>query len=203
MRPAALDQDSIFRQPAQLPHLAKSFHSDLKPGDRTLHHGDLDYSPWALCSYFPHRRPTISAEPAAIAPNAQCTAASPDPHFRSIVSPGTEVGQPAPRSEVRAIFADCSPIWVTQPNTTSSMDSAAKPFRYKSSFKTSAPRWSARTPARLPRKRPTGVRTASTITTSFMTPSPQDQSREHAFHLHTYIHLAQPCDRSVPQQPSL
>ena len=53
---------------------------------------------------------TISAAPDAIAPIAACTAASPDPHFLSIVNPGTAGGQPAPRREVRAIFADCSPI---------------------------------------------------------------------------------------------
>ena len=51
---------------------------------------------------------------------AKCTACWDEPHWRSIVVPGTSSGSPAASQQVRATSPACGPIVSTQPNTTSS-----------------------------------------------------------------------------------
>ena len=45
-----------------------------------------------------------------------------DEQNRLIVIPATDAGQPALKAEVLAMFAACSPCWVTQPRMTSESD---------------------------------------------------------------------------------
>src|SRR5580693_1403710 len=52
---------------------------------------------------------------------AKLTACCDEPHWRSTVTPGTDSGQPAPTTAVRAISKVCSPTWLTQPQTTSAI----------------------------------------------------------------------------------
>jgi hypothetical protein len=51
---------------------------------------------------------------------AKCTACWDEPHWRSIVTPGTSSGSPAASQQVRAMSPACGPMVSTQPNTTSS-----------------------------------------------------------------------------------
>jgi hypothetical protein len=106
---------------------------------------------------------TISAVPLSTACAAKCTACCEDPHWRSIVTPGTVWGSPATSAEVRAMSPAWAPIVSAQPKITSSTPTGSIPVRSTSARIAQAPRsagWiSDRPPARLP----TGVRTASTM----------------------------------------
>ncbi len=57
------------------------------------------------------------------------TAVSPLPQSRFTVLPGTSMGIPAASTAPRATSKACSPIWVTQPSTTSSTRPAGTPVR--------------------------------------------------------------------------
>src|SRR5829696_1852059 len=106
---------------------------------------------------------TTSAVPDMTAWAAKCTACWPEPHWRSTVVPGTSSGRPAASQQVRATSPAWGPMVSTQPNTTSSTPEGSIPDRSTSAFNATAPRsagWSDDSP---PPRRPTGVRTASTM----------------------------------------
>lgn len=65
--------------------------------------------------------------------------------------------------EVRAMSPACGPIASRQPKTTSSTAAGSTPARATSAFSTCAPRSAGWIPLSPPRRRPTGVRTASTM----------------------------------------
>ena len=111
---------------------------------------------------------TRSACPDTTAAAATCTACWLDPHCRSTVVAGTVSGQPAASTALRPTFHACSPTWETQPQTTSSTSAGSKPARSASARSTCADRSTGWMPARPPPRRPTGVRTAATITASGM-----------------------------------
>lgn len=94
---------------------------------------------------------------------AKCTACCEDPHWRSTVTPGTSSGRPAASQAVRAMSPACGPTVSRQPNTTSSTAAGSTPDRSISAFRTCAPRSAGWTADRPPPRRPTGVRTASTM----------------------------------------
>jgi len=55
------------------------------------------------------------ASPARIARAAEPTASMPEPHSRLIVAPGTSIGSPASRADMRATLRLSSPAWLAQP----------------------------------------------------------------------------------------
>ena len=65
---------------------------------------------------------------------AKLTAWSPEPQKRLSVTPVTSTGQPAASTALRAMFAPCSPTWVTQPATTSSTSARSMPVRSASAL---------------------------------------------------------------------
>src|SRR3954447_23049671 len=71
---------------------------------------------------------------------AKCTACWDDPHCRSSVVPGTDSGQPAPSTALRATLRACSPTWLTTPQTTSSTTAGSTPVRSTSVPSTCADR---------------------------------------------------------------
>ena len=87
-----------------------------------------------------------SASPDLIARAAVIIASMPDPHNRFIVVPGTQSGNPASRSDMRATLRLSSPAWLAQPKITSSMVARSSPgFRLAKALSGIAPRSSART----------------------------------------------------------
>ena len=108
----------------------------------------------------------ISQVPAWIRFAAKWIACWLEPHWRSTVVAGVSYGKSAVRRTLRATLAPCSPTWSTQPNTTSSTSDDSMPARRTTSFRTSAPRLFGWMPDSTPARRPMGVRTASTMTTS-------------------------------------
>ena len=109
---------------------------------------------------------TRSAVPLSAAWAAKCTACCDDPHWRSTVTPGTASGRPAASHAVRAMSPACGPTVSTQPNTTSSTASGSIGVRASSAVITCAPRSAGCAAASPPPRRPTGVRTASTMNAS-------------------------------------
>ena len=104
---------------------------------------------------------------------AKCTACCDEPHCRSTVTPGTVSGRPATRAQVRAMSPAWAPMVSAQPKMTSSMAAGSTPVRSTSERMTCAPRSAGCVLARPPRRRPTGVRIASTRKASAMVaPSP-------------------------------
>ena len=102
--------------------------------------------------------------PLLIARAATPIASRLEPHRRLMVLPGTLSGSPASSSAMRATLRLSSPAWLAQPRITSSMREGSSPgLRSSSAFSGSAARSSARIVARVPPKRPKGVRTASQI----------------------------------------
>ena len=77
---------------------------------------------------------------------AKCTACCDDPHCRSTVVAGTDSGQPAARTALRATLTPCSPIWPTQPQTTSSTLAASRPTLSTRALSTTAERSTGWTP---------------------------------------------------------
>ena len=63
---------------------------------------------------------TTSCAPESTPWAAKFTACWPEPQKRLMVVPGTSMGKPAIRTAARPMFMPCSPVWVTQPTTTSS-----------------------------------------------------------------------------------
>src|SRR5688572_7239471 len=99
---------------------------------------------------------------------AKATACCDEPHWRSMVVPGTVSGQPAARGALRPMLKVCSPTWLTQPQNTSSTTAGSKPERSASAVRTCAERSTACTPDSPPPRLPTGVRTAAQMTASRM-----------------------------------
>ena len=106
---------------------------------------------------------TRSWVPDSTACAAKCTACCEEPHCRSTVTPGTSSGSPAASQQVRAMSPACGPTVSRQPKTTSSTAAGSTPERATSAFSTCAPRSAGWTAVRPPPRRPTGVRTASTM----------------------------------------
>src|SRR5947208_6599912 len=92
---------------------------------------------------------------------AKCSACCDDPHWRSIVVPGTSSGIPAASHAVRAMSPAWGPMASTHPRNTSSTASGSTSLRSNSARITWAPRSAGCTARRPPPRRPTGVRTAS------------------------------------------
>src|SRR5699024_3122757 len=107
---------------------------------------------------------TTSMAPEAMAWAAKWIACWEEPHWRSMVVPGTVVGSPAARAALRPMLVLCGPIWLTQPMMTSSTRAGSTPERPTSSFRVSAANSTGCQPEREPFRLPTGVRTASTMT---------------------------------------
>ena len=94
---------------------------------------------------------------------AKWTACCEEPHWRSMVTPGTWSGSPATSQAVRATSPACEPMVSQQPMITSSTAPGSMPVRSTSAFSTWAPRSAECTLASEPPRLPTGVRTASTM----------------------------------------
>src|SRR5882762_6498569 len=107
-----------------------------------------------------------SPSPALIACAALAIACSPEPQRRLTVCPGTSTGKPASSAAIRATLRLSSPAWFVQPRITSSRRAGSKETRSTAPRTAMAARSSARTSARAPPARPTGVRTAETIRAS-------------------------------------
>src|SRR5579871_45813 len=91
-----------------------------------------------------------------------------DPHWLSTVVPATLIGSPAASHAVREMLNDCSPAWVTQPPTTCPTSAGSIPARSTSARWTWASKSAGWIVDRPPPRRPIGLRTASTMTTSDM-----------------------------------
>src|SRR3954453_7481996 len=91
-----------------------------------------------------------------------------EPHWRSMVVPGTSSGQPAASTALRPTLTACSPTCMTQPMTTSSTMPGSMPVRSISAVSVSAARSTGCQSLSLPLRRPSGVRIASTITAVFI-----------------------------------
>src|SRR5689334_14199076 len=127
------------------------------PTDDPIGTRDMDSTPPATTtSYWP------AISPAA----AKCTDCWLEPHCRSTVTPGTDSGQPAVSTAVRAMSRACSPACMTQPQMTSSTISGSIPARSARPLSTWADSSAGCTPDRPPLRFPIGERTASTITAS-------------------------------------
>src|SRR5207245_10738806 len=95
---------------------------------------------------------------------AKWTACWADPHCRSTVVPGTESGNPAASAALRPMFMACSPTVMVQPITTSSTRAGSRSLRATSALSGSDARSTGCQSFSLPLRRPTAVRTASTMT---------------------------------------
>ncbi len=111
---------------------------------------------------------TTSFWPEITVAAANATACWLDPHARLTVVAGTDTGQPAAKTAVRATIPACSPTWLTQPHTTSSTVAGSRPVRSVRAVSTWADRSTGWISDSAPPRRPMGVRTASTITASRM-----------------------------------
>src|SRR5690349_4974844 len=115
--------------------------------------------------------PPARAESTAPLPTsavARLVACCDEPHWVSIVVLATVRGRPALSHAVRPMLNACSPTWLTHPVTTWPTAAGSMPERSMAAFCTVASRsagWTVESP---PLRFPTGVRTASTITTSDM-----------------------------------
>src|SRR5713226_2710071 len=109
---------------------------------------------------------TTSSCPDEIAVAALKFVCMDEPHWRSTVVPHTDSGQPATSGTIRPRFQPCSPIWVTQPNWTSSISAGSRSCRATRPFSTCAASSSPRIEAREPFLLPIGERTASMIRAS-------------------------------------
>jgi hypothetical protein len=94
----------------------------------------------------------------------------PDEQNRLMVMALVSTGSPARIAAARATFMPCSASGIAQPMITSSISDAARPgTRAMASLIAAAPRSSGRVSRRVPLGAlPTAVRTADTITASFM-----------------------------------
>ncbi len=102
---------------------------------------------------------------------AKFVACCEEPHCVSIVVAATDSGRPAVSQAVRPMLKPCSPTLLTHPVTTCPTSRGSTPERSTSADCAVASRSAGWTLERPPPRRPTGVRTASTITTSVMGPS--------------------------------
>src|SRR5205823_6519364 len=111
---------------------------------------------------------TTSAAPDATSPAPRLVACWDDPHWLSTVVAATVIGSPAASHAVRAMLNDCSPDIVTQPPMTWSTSAGSIPARSTQAFCTAPSRSAGCMVDRPPPRRPMGLRTASTMTTSAM-----------------------------------
>src|SRR5437763_4307148 len=111
---------------------------------------------------------TVSTAPDEIRPAARLVACWDDPHWLSTVVAATVSGRPAASHAVRAMLKDCSPTWLTHPPTTWSPSVGSMLARAMASRWTAPSRSAACMLDRPPPRRPIGLRTASTMTTSVM-----------------------------------
>src|SRR5580698_6055695 len=111
-----------------------------------------------------------SEEPPRMRSAARAMAWSPEEQKRLMVIAEVSTGKPARKAAMRATFMPCSPSGMAQPRMTSSTSLASRPgTRARASLMASAARSSGRVERREPLwARPTGVRTAETITASGM-----------------------------------
>ena len=116
---------------------------------------DIDSTPQAT---------PVRITPARIIALTRWVACCPDEHWASITVEATSFGNPACIHARRTMLFDCSPAWVTQPPITSSTSDGSTPERLSTSTWAAPSRSAACTPASQPRRLPSGVRTASTIT---------------------------------------
>ena len=94
---------------------------------------------------------TISASPTSTIRDADITASRPEPHSRLIGVPGTETGQPASRTAIRATLRLSSPAPLALPRTTSSTSAGSRSGAVAATARSTwAARSSGRTPARAP-----------------------------------------------------
>ena len=101
----------------------------------------------------------------------------PDEQNRLTVTADAETGTPARKLAIRATFSPCSPSGIAHPTITSSTSPASKPgARFNASAMTTAAMSSGRVNRNVPDGAlPTAVRTAATMTASFM----EDPPRSH------------------------
>src|SRR6478609_1396868 len=89
-----------------------------------------------------------------------------EPHWRSTVVAGTDSGKPAARTALRPTLNACSPTCPTQPAITSSMSAGSSLLRATRPWSVKPRRSAGCQDFSMPSRRPSGVRTASTITAS-------------------------------------
>src|SRR3546814_18310318 len=124
-----------------------------------------------------------------------CTACWEDPHAQSMLVHAVLQGSPATSHALRVTLFDCSPAWVTQPPTTCPIEPGSIPLRASSPL-CAAPRIRVGCrPESHPLRRPTGVRTASTITASGLVPPVVQRCRSQ------YLVYGVAALRSPPQWP--
>ena len=112
----------------------------------------------------------MSAMPLWIRLAAKWIACWLEPHWRSTVVAGVSTGKPAVSQALRPMFTDCSPVCMTVPQTTSSTSAGSIPARLISSWRTIDPSSTGWKSLSFPFRLPSGVRTASTITASRISP---------------------------------
>ena len=118
-----------------------------------------------LMSSTPHAIAT-STTPEPTSEVARLVACWLEPHCVSTVVAAVSSGSPAESQAVRVMLKLCSPTWLTQPPTTWPISAGSMPVRSINADCTVARTvagWSDESP---PPRRPIGVRTASTMTTS-------------------------------------
>ena len=109
-----------------------------------------------------------STTPPATRAVARLVACWDEPHWVSTVVAATSRGSPALSQAVRVMLNDCSPTWLTQPPMTWPTSAGSMPVRSTRAASTRESSSAGWTLARPPLRRPMGVRTASTMTTSDM-----------------------------------
>ncbi len=107
---------------------------------------------------------TMSYAPAITPWAAKCAACWLDPHWRSTEVPGTVSGKPAASAALRPTFTAWSPTCMTQPMITSSTSAGSMPVRSTRAWMLCAARSTEWVSLSLPLRRPSGLRTASTMT---------------------------------------
>ncbi len=107
---------------------------------------------------------TTSYAPAITPCAAKCAACWDDPHWRSTDVPTTVSGKPAASAALRPMLTAWSPTCMTQPMITSSTIAGSMPVRSTSAWMLCAARSTGWVSLSLPLRRPSGLRTASTMT---------------------------------------
>ncbi len=90
------------------------------------------------------------------------------PHWVSMVVAAVVSGRPAASHAVRVMLKLCSPTWLTQPPTTWPTSAGSMPVRSMMAFCTTPSSSAGCMDDSPPPRRPTGLRTASTMTTLLM-----------------------------------
>jgi hypothetical protein len=117
----------------------------------------------------PHPMPTSTA-PAVTRFATKLLACCDEPHWQSTVVHAVSYGSPDDSHALRVTLLPCSPACVTQPPTTCSTIDASTPARFTTSICTAARISAGCSPDSNPLRFPIGVRTASTMTASGMSP---------------------------------